>query len=125
MKVNTIAILTPAGELSRTTYTGAGTLLPILQVECGGYVQVVSLTGTLDMWCNEEGKFNGSEWNECATAVWQAIYGPTDEIFGTVVYTGGPDEDGDTTGISDEDYERLERVAEAYKAAKDAGLAGV
>ena len=88
--MKTIAILKPNGEL-----TGMGTtsdaMLTVLQTECGGYVQAVDLTGTLTMWCNEEGKLNGSEWNECATAIWHAIYGATDTIFGTVVFTGGAD----------------------------------
>lgn len=121
--MNTIAILTPAGELSMVT-TGED-LLAVLQAQCGGYVQAVDLTPTMTMWCNEEGKLNGSEWNECATAIWHAIYGPSDTIFGTVVFTGGADDEGETQSITTEDFARLQHVADAYKAAMNAGYAGV
>lgn len=124
MSTITIATLTPAGELS-TAIAGDSNLLPILQSACDGYVQAIDLTPTMTMWCNEDGKFNGSEWNECATAIWHAIYGPSDTIFGTVVFTGGADEDGETQGITVEDITRLQRVADAYKAAMAAGFAGV
>lgn len=122
--MNTVAMITPAGELSRIEYTGED-LLQVLQARCGGYVQAVDLTQTMTMWCNEEGKLNGSEWNECATAIWHAIYGPSDTIFGTVLFTGGADDEGETQSITDEDFARLQHVADAYKAAVSAGFAGV
>lgn len=111
----TIAILTPAGKLSRVFMESE--FLKQLQTAVEGHVQVVSLTDTMDMWCNEEGKMNGSEWNESATAIWHAMYGPTDAIFGTVVFSGTPDSDGNTRGISNEDFARLELVAEAARRA--------
>jgi hypothetical protein len=119
-----IAILKPNGEL-----TGMGTtsdeMLTVLQTACGGYVQSVDLTSTLTMWVNDEGKLNGSEWNECATAIWHAIHGATDTIFGTVVFTGGADEEGETKELTDDDWARLAHVAEAYDRAVKEGFAGV
>lgn len=120
--METIAVFTTDGRLTRVKKSHD--LLAQLQHACGGFVQAVSMTGTLDMWCNEEGKFNGSDYNECATAVWHAIYGATDTIFGTVVFTGTPDANGDTQGITDEDFVRLEYVARAYMNSVAAGSAG-
>ena len=107
-------IITPAGEFTRKDTTSRA-LLSDLQEACGGYVQAVNMTGTMDMWCNEEGKMNGSEWNEIATAIWHAIYGETDTIFGTVVFTGTPDEYGDTRGIDEADAQRLHHVVEVAR----------
>ena len=125
-KMKTIAILQPTGELTAVGFQpDENEMLARLQAACGGYVQAIDMTDTLTMWVNEEGKLNGSEWNECATAIWHAIYGPSDTIFGTVVFTGGADEDGDTQSISDEDWARLAHVAEAYDRAVKEGFAGV
>jgi hypothetical protein len=107
-----IAIITPDGTL--TEHEKNDDLLGQLQHACGGYVQAVDITGTLTMWVNEEGKLNGSAWNELATAIWHVVYGPTDTIFGTVVFTGGADEDGNTQGISSLDWARLAYIAEEY-----------
>ena len=122
--MKTLAVITPAGEFSRVS-ADESSMLTVLQTECGGYVQAIDLTDTLTMWCNEDGKFNGSEWNECATAIWHAIHGPTDTIFGTVVFTGTADDEGETQSISETDLGRLEHVVAAYKRAVQEGFAGV
>lgn len=122
MKV--LAVIKPNGKLSRVSVDD-GSMLIALQTECGGYVQAIDLTDTLTMWCNEDGKLNGSDWNECATAIWHAINGPTDTIFGNVVFTGTADDEGETQGITSEDFARLEHVAAAYEQAMKAGFAGV
>lgn len=119
MKEKKIISIAPDGSLA-TLITSDQFMLSTLQTICGGYVQAVSMTGTMDMWCNEEGKMNGSEWNEIATAIWHAVYGATDTIFGTVAFTGVPDTNGDTQGISDADIARLEIVRSAFFEARHA-----
>jgi hypothetical protein len=108
-------VLTPDGKVA-SAYCAARSLLSVLQSSCGGNVQAIEMTPTLTMWVNEDGKLYRSEWNECATAIWHALYGPTDTVFGTVVFTGVPDENGETQSITEADLIRVERVAQAYRA---------
>lgn len=76
------------------------TLRP-LQQAVGGYVELVSLTATLDMWVNETGLIDGLPVNEVAT--WIAIsHGLTHQpYFGPVVFTGGTDDQGDTLPLTE------------------------
>lgn len=64
-------------------------------------VDVVRLTPTLDMWLDDEGMYTQEE-NIAAAfivyAYWRAIH---QGYYGTVVFLGGADVDGDTLGLSD------------------------
>ena len=119
MKEKKIISIAPDGSMNMLV-TNDQFMLSTLQTICGGYVQAVNMTGTMDMWCNEEGKMNGSEWNEIATAIWHAVYGATDTIFGTVAFTGVPDMNGNTRGISEDDIARLGIVRSAFHEARHA-----
>jgi hypothetical protein len=74
-----------------------------LQREVGGWVQMVELSPTITMWCNEEGKLIGLPLNYAATRIWTKVFGYTDAIMGQVVFTGGSDDDGETLPLSKED----------------------
>lgn len=71
----------------------------------GGYFEVVRLDdesiGTAFMWMNENGKREGLPSNAVATILglgFQSIQS-NDFIVGTVVFTGGPDSEGETTTL--------------------------
>jgi hypothetical protein len=80
-----------------------GEELKNLQNAVGGLVQPIDLTPTITMWCNEEGKYNGSSINFVATKIWERFFGRTDIIMGQVIFTGGSDDEGATMPLSEED----------------------
>lgn len=94
-------MITPEGEVS--TIDIATDALEKLQGAVGGWVQAVSLDSELTLWCNEEGKMIGLEHNPLAQFMWDRAFGAgTDFIVGTVVITGGTDNDGETIGLTDD-----------------------
>ena len=85
--------------------------LATLQNGVGGWVQAIDLTTSMTMWCNEEGKLNGLPHNPFAQKLWDVALGAdTDYIVGDVVFTGTPDEEGYTTGITAQDEEVIRNV---------------
>jgi len=85
--------------------------LATLQNGVGGWVQAIDLTTSMTMWCNEEGKLNGLPHNPFAQKLWDVAFGAdTDYIVGDVVFTGTPDEEGYTTGITAQDEEVIRNV---------------
>ncbi|MCW8383979.1 DUF3846 domain-containing protein [Streptomyces justiciae] len=80
--------------------TKSGTTLHTLYkaIECDR-VDVVDLTTRLSMWVDDEGMCNGSDLNQYASRLYglhQPLYQP---YFGTAVFTGGLDADGETLGL--------------------------
>jgi hypothetical protein len=74
----------------------------------GGYIECVYLHNrNLDLWLNEEGKITGLPVNPKATGLWMEMYGLTDMIVGDVIITGTADEEGYTTGLTDEEVTQL------------------
>lgn len=85
--------------------------LQVLQTGVGGWVQAIDLTTSMTLWCNEEGKLNGLPHNPFAQKLWDVAFGAdTDYIVGDVVFTGTPDEEGYTTGISELDEQVIRNV---------------
>jgi Domain of unknown function (DUF3846) len=81
--------------------------------EVSGLVEVVEIHPTgLTMWINEEGKYNGCEKNGIATVMATGWIMAGDTIMGNVLFTGGPDDDGETQGLSDE---QLQYVRQAQR----------
>lgn len=78
--------------------------LDALTAAVGGYVEAVGMTREGDdaiLWLNEEGKLEGLPRNESATLIahsFEAIQ-TADYIAGSAVFTGAPDENGDTTSL--------------------------
>ena len=71
-----------------------------------------SSAGGFTMWINEEGKINGSDPNFVATAFYQRNFVTDDIIFGDVVFTGLPDEDGETQGLDESLLPMLQQVVQ-------------
>jgi hypothetical protein len=93
--------ISPAGSVELIDLSSGS--LEKLQTAVGGWVQAIELSNELTLWCNEEGKMIGLEHNPLAQHLWDRAFGAgTDYIVGTVVLTGGTDDEGDTIGITEE-----------------------
>lgn len=71
-----------------------------LQDQVGGYVDVIRLGTHLDMWVHDEALVHGDELNIAATKFAHRMGHTSQAIFGTVVITGGADDEGDTVGLT-------------------------
>lgn len=113
------AVIKTDGTLESLDLSDPKQELTSLQGAVGGYVQVIELSDTMAMWVNEEGKLAELPYNGIATALWEARFGVgTDVIMGNAVFTGTPDEDGDTQTISESDLQRLAELVEMVDSAK-------
>ena len=59
----------------------------------------------LTLWIDEEGKYNGGEFNPLATGVVGGLYGalfPGDYVAGPALFTGGVDDEGETQPLDEE-----------------------
>lgn len=85
----------------------------------GGFVQALYTTSDSDQdvtfWIDEEGKFKDLPPNQEATALlkqWlthdDRTLNPGDVLVGTVVITGGTDDEGETLGLTPESTEEIE-----------------
>lgn len=86
--------------------------LRILQGIVEGLIEPVDIAKGFTLWVNEEGKLTGKTPNKVATALYQRKYGAVDIVVGTVVFTGGTDEEGETLGLTDETIQLLQRVTD-------------
>lgn len=93
--------VTVEGHVLALDLNKADSELSVLQNAVGGWIQAVDLKDGMNMYLNEEGKVHGLDLNPVATKYWEDSYGvDTDIIVGDVVFTGLPDENGDTTSIT-------------------------
>lgn len=88
--------------------------LKILQNIVEGLIEPIELAEGLTMWVNEEGKLIGKTPNPFATAAWERAFGATDIVVGTVAFTGGTDEEGETLGLPDEHLVMLRTIADKF-----------
>lgn len=100
-------LVTPDG-VARIVEFDSKTSYNVLSTGVGGLIECVSFERDLEVYVNEEGKFNGNEYNPYATVVWIKYYGLTDMLMGTVVFTGGVDANGNTRGLTKARIEFLE-----------------
>lgn len=95
---------------SQFTASVTGLSLKELQTAVDGLIQPIDIREGLTMWVNEEFLFRAEpDENVLATAFFAEAGGKYD-IHGTVVFTGGTDEDGNTLGLSDEHRELVESL---------------
>lgn len=73
--------------------------LESMKQEVGGWLEVLRLPRWVDMWLNEEGKLIGLPPNPIATGLVRGAgaIADTDYIVGSVMFTGWPDSEGDST----------------------------
>lgn len=93
-----------------------------MQNAVDGLIQPIDIRETLTMWVNEEFLFKGTyEPNLLGTAMFQTVGGEY-AIQGSIVFTGGTDEDGDTLGLDDSEFMSLTAQAEIAKGWIDSGV---
>lgn len=103
------------GEVRELNITDNKASLKIMQDSVGGLIQPVGITDNLVMWVNEEFLFMPElDLNAIATTFFGSV-GGTYDIHGTVVFTGGLDEDGYSAGLDNTTRDKLHRIAEAVK----------
>lgn len=85
-----------------------------IQSVVGGYFEAVtSSTGETTFWVNEEGKLIGLPMNPAATVLlWELdpSFAGQDFLMGTVLITGGVDDEGETLGVGAEGVAAVERL---------------
>ena len=103
------------GEVRELDITDNKASLKVMQDSVGGLVQPVGITDNLVMWVNEEFVFMPElEFNSIATNFFESV-GGTYGIHGTVLFTGGLDEDGYSNGLDNSTRDKLHRIVEAVK----------
>jgi hypothetical protein len=86
-----------------------------LQSSVDGLIEAIAINDVITMWVNEEFLFKAElDPNPMATAFFESV-GGTYPIHGTVVFTGGCDEDGNTLGLSNTDLDKLQRISESMR----------
>lgn len=86
-----------------------------LQGSVGGLIEAIAINDVITMWVNEEFLFKPElDPNPMATAFFESV-GGTYPIHGTVVFTGGFDDEGNTLGLSNTDYDKLQRISESMQ----------
>jgi len=114
--VSKLAIeLSPNGQIRDLDITDNNASLKILQGAVSGLIQPVGITDNLVMWVNEEFVFMPElELNALASSMFESI-GGTYPIHGTVVFTGGLDEDGYSDGLDNSTRDKLYALSGALK----------
>lgn len=88
-----------------------------LQEAVQGLIQPIDFHERVTMWVNEEFLFTDLARNPFASGIYSEMYGERHSIYGTVVFTGGPDEEGNTLGLSPEDIEVITSTADLMRQA--------
>lgn len=98
-----VLVIEPGGEVYEQTIASG---CKPLQELVGGLIECPPCDDSrLSIFINEEGKLIGLEPNFYGTAVWYAatpVMRGQDMLCGTVVVTGGVDDNGDTMSIPDD-----------------------
>jgi hypothetical protein len=76
--------------------------LDFLQEIVGGWVEVIPCKMNMEMYLDEDGKVKGRDFNERATELARGFIQNSDYIVGDVVLVGEVDDDGESTGLSNE-----------------------
>lgn len=89
-----------------------GLSLAELQAGVDGLIQPIDIREDLTMWVNEEFRLRSEpDPNVVATVFFEEV-GGNYAIHGSVVFTGGTDEDGNTMGLPVEHQELVKRLCE-------------
>lgn len=94
--------VTTDGQINILEFEKDESSYKVLSGAVGGYIERVSFERDLCMYINEEGKYNGSQFNPLAQKVWERYFGRTDMMMGNVIFVGGVDSEGWDEGLSPE-----------------------
>ena len=85
------AVTLPGDDNRPAMYTASGcTTVDVVEVRIG-----------LDAWLDDEGRINGSDINEPGTVIARWYGAQCTDLYGPVLFTGGPDAEGDTRALSE------------------------
>lgn len=103
MKEYKALVIHPAARAFIVDLMDADSTLSALQQLVGGYIEGVPGIAGTDGYINENGKLDGSAFNEAATKLMHAegLLLPRDWVAGSLVLVG-TDDDGETVGLTDE-----------------------
>jgi hypothetical protein len=100
--------VTPDGEITELDISSNA--LNVLQTAVDGLIEAVDLTNELTLWVNEEGLLRSDlKLNLIAQAFYSA------PIMGTIVFTGGTDDEGETLGLDPKSAASIERVFQSFR----------
>ena len=100
----------PDGTLTETE-AEAGKTYPVLSQAVGGMIEPINWDDDLVSYHNEEFLYTeGAQFDNVNLAV-SLLSGGQARIYVPVIFTGGVDDEGDTTGLSPEQAEALRELA--------------
>ena len=110
-------VVQPNGSAEVVEFT-SDTALATLQKAVDGYIEAVDLDEKFVMWVNEEGLLRQDlVSNYLGAILYKEVFKAYNPINGTVVFTGGVDEEGMTLGLTETQLEGTLLMAEvAYRA---------
>lgn len=105
------------GTLSDLDLDAPEGTLAVMQSAVEGLIERVALPPSLDMYVNEEGGYTMNDRrNPYAEYVAGFTYGPGLVFFGPVLFTGTPDEEGETQGVAPQYAEALRTLLRNFRA---------
>lgn len=100
--------LTADGEVTSIVLENSANWFDVITDAVGGGFEVYPIPGGVEMWANDEAKLIGLDFNHTATSMFRVAFKPTDDyILGNVLFTGPPDEEGETQGLRDFAHDSL------------------
>jgi hypothetical protein len=100
--------VTPTGEITELDLDSDA--LSVLQAAVDGLIEAVDLTNDLTLWVNEEGLLrNDLKLNLIAEAFYSS------PIMGTVVFTGGTDDEGETLGLGLAESRYVQQLCQNFR----------
>ena len=78
---------------------------PVMSAAVGGMIERLPFDYPFDVWCNEEYRYifgDEGKNNRVAEILWFNEFGQFNEILGSILVTGGVDDEGDTLGLAPE-----------------------
>lgn len=97
---------------SKCEVSETGLSLKELQTAVDGLIQPIDISENLTMWVNEEFLYREQDPNPVATSFFQTFARGEYPIQGSVVFTGGSDEEGKTLGLKPEDEQLIRQFSE-------------
>ena len=100
---------------SNSEITETGISLKELQAGVDGWIEAIDINENMTMWVNEEFLLRSEpDTNPIASAFFGTIGGQY-AIHGSVVFTGGTDENGDTLGLGEKEISLIKNLAKSME----------
>lgn len=97
---------------SNYQFNEMGTTLAEMQAAVGGLIQPIDLSEKLTMWVNEEFIFMPDlELNALASSFFHVMAGGEYAIHGTVIFTGGTDDEGEIMALGETEATLVKTLA--------------